>query len=158
MKIFKLFKDVLKAKHKHFLYINYNTYKRYGLIFKFLVSFNKNYKNVKIYRYYKYHGKVVVFGLRYYGRNVKRRANGYAKDWVRNNRNSTCIYCNTDLTIKNATVDHILPISKGGINTKVNFIVCCENCNSERGDEDFYYFLKKKSGKKYGFIDGKFIK
>ena len=158
MELYRILKDLLYSKHKHFLFVEYNYYKRYALIIKLALLFNKNYNSVKIYRDYKYHGNVVVVGLRYYGRNVRRRTNGYAKDWVRSNPNSKCLYCGVNLTRKNATVDHIIPVSKGGINSKVNFVICCEDCNRERGDDNFYSYLKKKSGSKYGFIKNKFLK
>lgn len=46
-----------------------------------------------------------------------------------------CIYCNS---IHNLSIDHIIPISKGGENTLSNLVVACRNCNSSkraRGEE-----------------------
>jgi 5-methylcytosine-specific restriction endonuclease McrA len=49
-----------------------------------------------------------------------------------------------------------VPISKGGNNTKVNFVVCCESCNNERGEQDFVDYLKIKN-KRFKDIKHPFI-
>lgn len=146
MRFFKLFKSILKSEHQHFLFVDYKTYKRYKLIIKMATRLNPNYKKCEIFRRkYKKHDYIVVYGMRYYGKNVKRRTNGYAKDYVYKNPNCKCIYCDTKLNYKNATVDHIVAISKGGNNSKVNLLVCCKDCNSDRGNSDVYEYLKGKN-------------
>jgi hypothetical protein len=62
-------------------------------------------------------------------------------------KNPKCIYCNCKLNPTNATTDHIIPISKGGNNTQVNLMVCCIKCNGERGDMEFYQYIKNKNPK-----------
>ena len=71
-----------------------------------------------------YHKNIVVVGLKYYGRNVKRRTNGFAKDFLKENidKSHNCPYCNVLLNNDNITADHIIPVSKGGNNTKVNLL------------------------------------
>ena len=60
------------------------------------------------------------------------------------------------LTNDNATSDHIVPVSKKGTNSKVNLIVCCVNCNGERGNTPFMQYLTSKNpdykNEKYVFI------
>ena len=108
--------------------------------------FNKDYKPCEIYRKkFKKHRNIVVVGLKFSGKNVKRRTNGYAKDFVHRHRKAKCLYCGVKLNEENATADHILPISLGGNNTQVNLIVCCEDCNLERGNQDFRKFLSYKN-------------
>jgi 5-methylcytosine-specific restriction endonuclease McrA len=87
----------------------------------------------------------VVIGLKYNGKNVKRRANGFAKEFLNNNKNIKCIYCGTELNSDNATADHIIPISDGGNNCQVNLVVCCRDCNRERGNINFQDFLNIKN-------------
>lgn len=90
----------------------------------------------------------VVVGLKYNGKNVKRRTSGFAKEYLKSHRNSKCPYCGIPLTYENATTDHIIPISNGGSNAQVNMIVCCKNCNGERGNLPFMEYLRNKN-KKY---------
>lgn len=43
---------------------------------------------------------------------------------------SKCYYCGQKVTEHNATLDHKIPQSKGGNNSKENLVVCCFECNS----------------------------
>lgn len=43
-----------------------------------------------------------------------------------------CYYCGVELNRKTATMDHILPISRGGKTTKGNIALCCKDCNSKK--------------------------
>jgi HNH endonuclease len=45
-----------------------------------------------------------------------------------------CCYCNVNLKGKNATVDHILPRSKGGLTAWSNLVGCCFTCNQKKGN------------------------
>lgn len=45
-----------------------------------------------------------------------------------------CQYCNTNVTIKNATLDHVLPLSHGGKNTWENCVCACSKCNINKGN------------------------
>ena len=60
-----------------------------------------------------------------------------------------CAYCHRkyDGVKRRLTLDHIIPKSKGGFITPDNTIVCCDVCNSKRGNEDMEDFIKK-GGKK----------
>jgi 5-methylcytosine-specific restriction endonuclease McrA len=87
----------------------------------------------------------VVIGLKYNGKRIKRRTSGFAKEFIEQNKDAKCIYCEKDLNNENATADHIIPISNGGNNAQVNLIVCCKDCNGERGNIDFKHYLKSKN-------------
>jgi 5-methylcytosine-specific restriction endonuclease McrA len=52
-----------------------------------------------------------------------------------------CPYCGVRLVAKTKTVDHIIPISKGGAHSLANAIVCCFSCNSRKSDKDFDVWL-----------------
>jgi len=54
--------------------------------------------------------------------------------WQNKIQNSSCYYCGEALNQKNATMDHVLPISAGGRSTKDNVVVCCKSCNSKKKD------------------------
>ncbi len=45
-----------------------------------------------------------------------------------------CQYCNDYLNSKTATLDHIVPQSRGGKNTWENTVCSCEPCNRQKGD------------------------
>lgn len=121
----------------------------------FTIKFNKNYKPCVIYRKkYKNLSDFVVIGLKWNGKNVRRRTSGFAKDFVRNHPGCGCIYCGTKLTEENATADHIVPVSKGGNNAQVNLVATCFDCNNDRGDMSFRHYMKYKESK---YISEKFI-
>ena len=46
-----------------------------------------------------------------------------------------CAHCGKPLTHKNATIDHVIPISKGGTNENDNLVALCHECNYKKGDE-----------------------
>jgi 5-methylcytosine-specific restriction endonuclease McrA len=47
-----------------------------------------------------------------------------------------CYKCGKLLTRWDATLDHILPVSRGGKNTKDNLVTCCLMCNSRRRNKE----------------------
>lgn len=54
-----------------------------------------------------------------------------------------CCYCNQQLTQDNATMEHIVPKSKGGVFNTSNLTVSCANCNNNRGNKPFFDYLSK---------------
>lgn len=64
------------------------------------------------------------------------------KNTVRFNRASLyvrdegkCQYCDTTLNYKTATIDHVIPSSKGGKTNWTNCALSCGPCNSKKGDK-----------------------
>ena len=52
-----------------------------------------------------------------------------------------CAYCDKEVDIKSATIDHIVPKYKGGHNVKSNMVCSCSKCNRSKGSvllEDWY--------------------
>ena len=45
-----------------------------------------------------------------------------------------CQYCGVDISRKDATLDHVLPLSHGGKNTYENTVCSCAKCNSDKGN------------------------
>lgn len=43
-----------------------------------------------------------------------------------------CHYCGKKFPPEELTMDHIVPISRGGQSTKGNVVVCCKKCNNEK--------------------------
>ena len=148
---------LFKSKNDHFLLVDFKFYKKWKLVINLIVSLNKDYISCEIFRKrYKFRKNVVVVGLKWNGKNVKRRTSGYAKENIEGIKNPKCIYCEKKLNNNNATSDHIIPISDGGNNCQVNLVVVCIECNSERGSMKFIDYLKLKN-EKYGSVKEIFI-
>ena len=45
-----------------------------------------------------------------------------------------CYWCKTELTKETATLDHVIPLSRGGINNMNNYVLACSPCNQKRGN------------------------
>lgn len=56
----------------------------------------------------------------------------YSKRNVTIRDNNTCQYCAKKLTTKTATIDHVMPKSRGGKNTWENTVVACYKCNNKK--------------------------
>lgn len=49
--------------------------------------------------------------------------------------NYICQYCGVKVTDKNATLDHVLPLSLGGKTNYENTVCSCGSCNSRKGND-----------------------
>ena len=53
--------------------------------------------------------------------------------WWQNKLNEgICHYCEKKFTRDELTMDHIVPVSRGGKSTKSNIVACCKECNNEK--------------------------
>ncbi len=48
--------------------------------------------------------------------------------------NYTCAYCGKTVSDKSATIDHVIPKSKGGMWVWENLVTSCTSCNQKKGD------------------------
>lgn len=84
------------------------------------------------------------------------RANVYLRD------NGKCAYCGDHVERKDATLDHVLPVSKGGKTTWENTITACAPCNAGKADKthgwkpkwkpykpDFYDLVNKRKKQEF---------
>lgn len=72
-----------------------------------------------------------------------------AKEWIDilKEYKFKCAYCGKEFNLfDRPTRDHVIPISKGGHNTKENVVPACGSCNSKKHDK----LLIKKGGEKCG--------
>lgn len=46
-----------------------------------------------------------------------------------------CQYCWKKLTPNQITIDHIIPKAQGGQNSFINCVICCQSCNSKKGNQ-----------------------
>jgi 5-methylcytosine-specific restriction endonuclease McrA len=52
--------------------------------------------------------------------------------WKQQLANGTCHYCKQNFPPEDLTMDHVLPIVRGGKSTKGNIVPCCKECNNEK--------------------------
>ena len=43
-----------------------------------------------------------------------------------------CHYCGKPFPPEELTMDHIVPVSRGGTSTRGNVVPCCKSCNTEK--------------------------
>lgn len=83
-----------------------------------------------------------VIRLRYYV-NVPRRGVSWSREAVLRRDRYTCAYCGSQIGDRRRgriyvkgdfTVDHVLPVSRGGKNTWGNTVCACASCNQRKAD------------------------
>lgn len=52
--------------------------------------------------------------------------------WKRVRGEGVCYYCEQRFPAKTLTMDHIVPIARGGRSTKSNLVACCKECNTSK--------------------------
>lgn len=62
----------------------------------------------------------------------KARALRKTRWWQQKTSSGTCHYCGRKVGIKNLTMDHVIPLSRGGRSTKGNLVPCCKPCNTAK--------------------------
>ena len=58
----------------------------------------------------------------------------FNRKWVFLRDNYTCQYCTKELSPKQCTIDHVVPVSKGGKTTWHNVVTACYECNNSKGN------------------------
>jgi len=75
--------------------------------------------------------KVLI--LKYYVKLPYRKVSANRKAIMRRDK-YTCQYCGIELCDKTATIDHVVPRSKGGGSTWTNMVTACKDCNLFKGN------------------------
>lgn len=53
--------------------------------------------------------------------------------WWRNKiAKGKCFYCGRTFSPKELTMDHLVPLIRGGKSTKSNIVPCCKECNNKK--------------------------
>lgn len=56
-----------------------------------------------------------------------------ATDWWRAQvAKGVCRYCGQNVGAGNLTMDHVIPVSRGGRSVKSNCVPCCKDCNNRK--------------------------
>jgi 5-methylcytosine-specific restriction endonuclease McrA len=75
-----------------------------------------------------------VMRLKYYVYIPYRRLPAWTRKGLLARDRSTCAYCGRRCSTQEATVDHVLPVSRGGRSTWENTVVACFPCNQRKAD------------------------
>jgi len=52
--------------------------------------------------------------------------------WKRQRAKGVCYYCGRRFAARELTMDHIVPLARGGKTTKGNVVPCCKECNTRK--------------------------
>ena len=52
--------------------------------------------------------------------------------WQQKTASGTCWYCGQKVGYANLTMDHVIPLARGGRSTKDNLVPCCKDCNTKK--------------------------
>ena len=52
--------------------------------------------------------------------------------WQQKTASGTCYYCSRKVGYANLTMDHVIPLARGGRSTKDNLVPCCKECNTKK--------------------------
>ncbi|MBI5306972.1 MAG: HNH endonuclease, partial [Planctomycetes bacterium] len=55
-----------------------------------------------------------------------------SQQWKNKISQGICYYCQTKFPPEELTMDHVVPLSRGGRSTKGNIVPCCKACNNEK--------------------------
>ena len=72
---------------------------------------------------------------------LNRRQTNKLKRIVFELKGMTCTYCGQ---IANQ-IDHVIPVTKGGLHTIKNLVPCCKSCNSSKGNKTVEEWQKTKT-------------
>lgn len=82
---------------------------------------------------------------------ANRRKKSYAQEREHLFRSGlrTCRYCGVKLTLdrnkpNSLSLDHYVPLSKGGMNKRKNYVASCEPCNSAKGSDLPHEFMARR--------------
>lgn len=53
-----------------------------------------------------------------------------------------CHYCGKRITAQDATIDHVVPICRGGALGLHNIVLACRECNARKGSRSYKEFVR----------------
>lgn len=59
-------------------------------------------------------------------------------------RGQTCYWCSTPLEVHTVTLDHLIPVSRGGTNKKGNQVLSCKKCNEGRSNRTAFDIIAEE--------------
>jgi 5-methylcytosine-specific restriction endonuclease McrA len=74
----------------------------------------------------------------------KARAIRKSSWWTNQLSKPVCYYCEIEISRKDVTMDHIVPISRGGKSTRSNIVLACKSCNTQKKDMTAFELISIK--------------
>ena len=71
--------------------------------------------------------------------------------WQQKTASGICWYCGLQVGFNHLTMDHVIPLARGGRSTKDNLVPCCKDCNTRKKSslpvewEDYMNDLARRS-------------
>ena len=76
-------------------------------------------------------GGIAAAPLRKTGRAIRGGRRTRLRMWRKDRR---CYYCKRELALAETTLDHRIPLAKGGADRPDNFVLSCRECNANKAD------------------------
>lgn len=54
-----------------------------------------------------------------------------------------CAYCHAPLTADNRHIDHVTPLSRGGVHSADNIVAACQSCNATKGAKKLWQWFEQ---------------
>jgi len=94
--------------------------------------------------YIEKYGKNMCAGFAY-----KQAKKVYIRTNLAEAQNWKCCFCGIEMVEypnqkNSATIEHVIPRCKGGLNSPKNYAISCNRCNNNRGDLDWQVFMDRK--------------
>lgn len=70
-----------------------------------------------------------------YEKHPHRRREVEGKLIKRFNGIAICAYCGIEAEGEDVTLDHVIPVSRGGTDRMSNMVLCCAKCNTKKGNK-----------------------
>ena len=61
-----------------------------------------------------------------------------------------CYYCALQTPPAKLTMDHVVPLTRGGLSTKNNLVACCKECNTKKKTmlpQEWQDYMEKMTGR-----------
>ncbi len=52
--------------------------------------------------------------------------------WQQKTASGLCYYCSRKIAYRDLTMDHLVPLARGGRSTKNNLVPACKDCNNKK--------------------------
>ncbi len=61
--------------------------------------------------------------------------------WKQKLQAGVCYYCEETFSRENLTMDHKVPLARGGTSSKNNIVCCCKGCNTKKQSQTSIDFI-----------------